>query len=89
MKKRLKLAQLKGRIKEKQQIIITMRYTDTCSSLHMLKGQDEYSKYINGEEAMMAEVRRYKEINGKFYIDAMAASYVDNYLMEYDRKENS
>ena len=51
-----------------------------------LKDINEYSAYIKSEEAMMAEVKQYKKIDGKFYIDAMAASYIDNYLMEYDRK---
>ena len=85
MKKRLKLAQLTSRIKEGEPIILTIRYSDTGSSLISLKDINEYSAYIS-EEAMMAEVKQYKKIDGKFYIDAMAASYIDNYLMEYDRK---
>lgn len=82
MKKRLKLAQLTSRMKKNEPIILTLRYSDTGSSLISLKDVNEYLNYIKSEEAMMAEVRRYKEINGKFYIDAMAASYIDNYLME-------
>lgn len=86
MKKRLKLAQLTSRIKEGEPIILTIRYSDTGSSLISLKDINEYSAYIKSEEAMMAEVKQYKKVGGKFYIDAMAASYIDNYLMEYDRK---
>ena len=86
MKKRLKLAQLTSRIKEGEPIILTIRYSDTGSSLISLKDINEYSAYIKSEESMMAEVKQYKKIDGKFYIDAMAASYIDNYLMEYDRK---